>query len=137
MKRLVLDCSVTMAWCFEDEEDSSAESLLDDTRQATIHVPCVWTLEVANVLLVGERRGRLSEAKVKDLLNRIQQMPVEQEPAPDSQTVTRILSLARRYGLSAYDAAYLELAMRLGIPLATLDERLRKAADAAGVKSAL
>lgn len=137
MKQFVLDCSVTMAWCFEDETDPRVADLLRTLKQTRAHVPCVWMLEVANVLLVGERRARLTEADVSLFLSRVGQMPIEQEPIPDAQAVTRILALARRHRLSAYDAAYLELAMQLGLPLATLDGRLREAADAAGVKSAL
>lgn len=137
MSRFVLDCSVTMAWCFDDEEDARAEALLDDTRGSVICVPCIWALETANVLLVAERRGRLTEAKASALLSLIQRMPIQHEPVPDHGSVTRILSVARRYGLSAYDAAYLELAISLGLPLATLDDRLSQAAKAAGVELVL
>ena len=137
MKRFVLDCSVTMAWCFENEADPRADAVLNSMSNATACAPCVWGLEVANVLLVGERRKRLTEADVSAFLSRMQQMPIEQEPMPDMETINRVLALARRHGLSAYDAAYLELAMRLAIPLATLDARLQAAARTAGVKSAL
>ena len=137
MKRFVLDCSVTMAWCFENEADPRADAVLNSMSNATACVPCVWGLEVANVLLVGERRKRLTEADVSAFLSRMQKLPIEQEPMPDMETINRVLALARRHGLSAYDAAYLELAMRLAIPLATLDAKLQAAARTAGVKSAL
>jgi len=135
LKRFVLDCSVTMAWCFENEADPRADAVLNSMSKATACVPCLWGLEVANVLLVGERRGRLTEADVSAFASRMQQMPIEQEPTPDMETVNRVLALARHHGLSAYDAAYLELAMRLAIPLATLDAKLQAAARNAGVKS--
>jgi predicted nucleic acid-binding protein len=137
LKRFVLDCSVTMAWCFENEVDPRADALLDSMKNATACVPCLWALEVANVLLVGERRERLTEADVISFLSRLQQMPIEQEPAADPESIGRVLALARHHGLSAYDATYLEQAMRLGIPLATLDTRLQAAAQAAGVTLAL
>lgn len=137
MKQFVLDCSVTMAWCFDDEADPRVTALVRSIPDATVHVPCLWALEVANVLLVGERRGRLTEAKASVFLCRLEQMPIQQEPTADVETAGRILTIAREHDLSAYDAAYLELAMRLGLPLATLDERLRRAADAAGVELAL
>ena len=136
MKRFVLDCSVTMAWCFENEADPRADAVLNSMSNATACAPCVWGLEVANVLLVGERRGRLTEADVSAFASRMQQMPIEQDPAPDMEILNRVLALARHHGLSAYDAAYLELAMRLVIPLATLDAKLQAAAQAAGVKPA-
>lgn len=133
MNRFVLDCSVTMTWCYEDEADTRADRLLESMSSATACVPCLWALEVANVLLVGERMGRLTEADVSRFLSRIGELPIEQEPILDSERVNAIMSLARRYGLSAYDAAYLELAIRLDVPLATLDDKLRDAAQRAGV----
>lgn len=136
MNRFVLDCSVTMAWCFEDESDPRADALLDAMCSTTAYVPGVWALEVANVLLVAERRGRLSEADASAFVSRIQEMSIEEEPIPASEVLNKTLSLARRYGLSSYDAAYLELAMRLGIPLGTLDAKLAQAAESAGVKLA-
>ena len=136
MNRFVLDCSVTMAWCFEDEADPRADALLDAMPSATAYVPGVWALEVANVLLVAQRRGRLNEADATTFVSHIQEMSIEEEPVPASEVLNKILSLAGRYGLSAYDAAYLELAMRLRIPLATLDTKLAHAAEAAGVKLA-
>lgn len=137
MKRFVLDCSVTMAWCFENEADPRADAVLDSLSSAAASVPCLWGLEVANVLLVGERRGRLTEADVSAFVSRLQQMPIEQEPVPDFAAIARVLTVARDHELSAYDAAYLELAMRLGLPLATLDAQLQSAAADAGVKSAI
>lgn len=137
MRQFVLDCNVTMAWCFEDEEDQRAEALLNNIKPGAVHVPCVWMLEVANVFLVAERRGRLDEDRARELLDRITRLRVEQESIPDSSAIARILALARRYDLSAYDAAYLELAIRLDMPLATLDARLSAAAEKAGVKPAL
>ena len=137
MNRLVLDCSVTMAWCFENESDPRAEALLDAMSSSTAYVPGVWALEVANVLIVAERRGRLSEADADAFVSRIQEMSIEEEPIGACEVLNRMRSVAGRYGLSAYDAAYLELAMRLGIALGTLDAKLAQAAESAGVQLAL
>lgn len=137
MNRFVLDCSVAMSWCYEDKADARADLLLQSMSSAIACVPCVWALEVANVLLVGECRGRLTEADVSGFLTRVRAMSIEQEPALDSERANAVLSLARRYGLSAYDAAYLELAIRLDVPLATLDSKLLEAAKSAGVSLAL
>lgn len=137
MKRFVLDCSVTMAWCFENEADPRADALLGDMPDSAAYVPSIWGLEVANVLLVGERRGRLTEADASAFVTRIQEMSIALEPMLGPEALNRVLSLARRHGLSAYDASYLELAIRLEIPLATLDAKLREAAKSAGVKLAV
>lgn len=134
MKKFVLDCSVTMAWRFEDEADPRADAALDSLADATAYTPAIWGLEVANVLLVAERKGRLTEADVSEFISRLREMPIEQDPIPDLEIVNRIISLARNHGLSAYDGAYLELAMRLGAPLATLDAELAEAARSAGVR---
>jgi predicted nucleic acid-binding protein len=129
----VLDCSVTISWFFEDETDAYAESVEDSLTQATAFVPAIWRLEVANALLVGERRKRTTEAKVAGFLTLLGAMPI----ASDRETVIRAwqesLGLARAHNLSVYDASYLELALRRGLPLATLDKGLKAAAKAIGI----
>jgi predicted nucleic acid-binding protein len=128
----VLDGSVAVAWFFEDEANTYAESIEDSLEWARA-VPSLWPLEVANALLMGERRRRTTEAKVTQYVRLLQALPVEVEEQDFARAFEGVLSPARIYGLSAYDAAYLEVAMRRELPLATLDRRLREAAAAAGV----
>ena len=133
VRTFVLDVSVTMAWFFTDETDAYAEAVEDSLAHAGAIVPTLWPLEVANTLVVGERRKRSTEAQAATWLSYVRALPI----TLDDETATRAwgdtLNLARTHQLSAYDAAYLELAMRDGLPLATLDERLAKAAGAVGV----
>jgi predicted nucleic acid-binding protein len=129
----VLDGSVTLAWFFEDEADAYAEAVQDSLETAVAVVPSLWPLEVANALVVGERRRRTTEAKANAFLALLQALPV----TIDDETATRAwrdsLPLARAHQLSVYDATYLELALRRDLPLATLDKNLKAAASAAGV----
>jgi predicted nucleic acid-binding protein len=130
----VLDCSVTVSWFFEDEADAYAEAVEDSLASATAVVPALWHLEVANVLLVGERRKRTTTAKVTQFLTVLRILPITTDDETVSQAWTNTLNLARTHDLSVYDAAYLELAIRRALPLATLDDRLKDAAKAAGVE---
>lgn len=131
MTDFVLDCSVTMAWCFEDETDRYSETVLAALDGASAIVPSLWPLEVANVLLVAERRGRLRPEDGRQFLGLLAGLPITVDTmAPDTR---EILSLARTHRLSAYDAAYLDLAARHRLPLATRDRTLRAAARAARV----
>ena len=131
--RFVIDTSTVMAWCFEDETSQEADAVLDELRMSEALVPAVWPLEVANVLLVAERRGRLERAETAHFLSLLSSLPIAVESAPPTRALGEVLALARDMDLSSYDAAYLDLAMREGIPLATLDERLRTAADRVGI----
>ncbi len=128
---VVLDASMALSWCFEDEWTGRSDSVLETVRQDGAVVPPLWDLELANVLVGAERRGRTSRADTERLVSLLQQLPIEMsEHDPD---VTDVVAAARDYGLTAYDACYLVLAMRSGLPLATLDERLADAAGRAGV----
>jgi len=131
---LVIDASVAMNWCYPDEQSDYAYSVLDELNRRNGVVPGLWALEIANALLIGERRYRLSAADVLRFLKLVKELAL----SVDSQTAQRALSdalpLARQHGLSVYDAAYLELAMREGLALATLDKKLSQAAAAAGVR---
>lgn len=129
----VLDGSVTMAWFFEDETDAYAEVVQDALLSATAMVPSLWPLEVANALLVGERRKRTTEAKVTQFLALLLTLPIVVEETTTALAWSDVVQLARLHKLSAYDAAYLELAVRRGLPLASLDARLKAAAAAVGV----
>lgn len=128
----VVDASVTLAWCFEDEATPETEAILDLLAEETAVVPALWELEVANVLLLGERRGRLTEAQSARFMALLQQLPILVDAA--NADMTNVLGTGRRHMLTAYDAAYLVLAQREGLPLATLDARLREAAEAVGVE---
>ena len=129
----VLDGSITLAWAFEDETDAYAEAVADGLANVPAMVPAVWPLEVANALLMGERRQRITAAKVAQFLALLQTLPI----AVDDETALRAwqdtLHLARLHHLTVYDATYLELAVRLGLPLGSLDDKLKAAATAAGV----
>lgn len=130
----VLDCSVAATWCFEDEVSAYAEAVLDRLNRASAVVPSLWRLETANVLVIAERRGRLTRAKAMQLAEVLLSLPVILDSECVSRGLDSVLDLARDYGLTTYDAAYLELALRLNLPLATLDQPLIKAARAAGVE---
>lgn len=133
MNRFVLDCSVVMAWCFEDEEDRYSDTVLDLLSASEAVVPSLWTLEIANVLLAGERRKRLTKADSFRFINLLRELPITVDQETTDHALSETISIGREQGLSSYDATYLELAMREGIALATRDEGLRKAARKCGV----
>lgn len=131
MTGIVLDASMAMSWCFEDEWTPESDRVLQMVRDNGSLVPPLWDLEVANVLWVAERRGRTSRANTERLLSLLQQLPIEvTDNDPDARDIA---AAARDYGLSAYDACYLVIAMRTNWPLATLDTKLTAAASQAGV----
>jgi predicted nucleic acid-binding protein len=123
-----------MAWCFEDERDDLAEGVLDTLGETEVWVPALWPLEVANVLLVAERRGRLTAAGTSRFLELLAGLPIRVEAGTHELAFGSILFRGREVGLSAYDAAYLDLAARLGASLATRDRRLRQACRTSGVE---
>lgn len=129
----VVDASVTMGWCFEDENEAYSDAVLARLAEDEAIVPSIWLLEVANVILVAERRHRLTPAQATRFLELIGSLPISVDDATDVRSIWPILDLGRAHNLSSYDAAYLELALREGVPLATLDERLIRAARQAGV----
>ena len=128
---LVIDTSVTMAWCFEDEATDATEAVLDSLHEDEAVVPSLWQLEVANVMLVAERRKRINEAQATRFIDVLARLPIRIDTAPTDPTA--ILAAGRHHGLSAFDAAYLVLAERLGVQLATLDDKLATACSFAGV----
>ncbi len=123
-----------MAWCFEDEAAGYADRVLKKLATREAVVPAIWPLEVANVLLVGERRKRLTKADSSRFLELLQGLPITIDVQATSRAFGDIMSVARSLTISAYDAAYVELAMREGLHLATLDGSLGKAALKLGVK---
>ncbi len=116
-KNFVLDGSVTMVWGFEDEADEYAEAILERMPDFQAHVPSLWPLEVANALLVGERRCRITSAETARFLAILGAFPITVDDQTVAHAWTDTLHLARAHNLSSYDAAYLELAIRLGLPL--------------------
>ena len=134
----VLDNSVTMRWFFGDgkpQELVYAGKVLDAMKNARARVPATWGLEVANVIAKAEAKGWVTEARSEAFLEMLEGVDIEVDAATFTHALSHTLQLARRYKLSSYDASYLELALRLGLPLSTLDEDLQKAAKKAGVKT--
>ena len=126
--RFVIDNSVVMSWCFEDEGNIYPEAVLESLEAGEAFVPAIWPLEVGNVLLVAERQKRLSQASVVRFLDLLGGLPIAVEQETPERMLKEILSLDREHRLSTYDASYLDLAMRLDLPLSTLDASLVKAA---------
>jgi predicted nucleic acid-binding protein len=126
--RFVIDNSVVMSWCFEDEGNNYAEAVLESLETREALVPAIWPLEVGNVLLVAERKKRLNYSSSVRFLGLLGGLPISVEQEPPDRMLKEILSLAREHKLSTYDASYLDLAMRLDLPLSTLDTSLLKAA---------
>lgn len=131
---IVIDACVTMAWCFNDEATEKSESVLDTVRAEGAWVPALWRLEVANVLRQAERRSRISLSDSSRRLELLAALPVSVDTETNKHAFGAILNLARDCTLTVYDAAYLELAIRLGLPLASSDKMLLAAARKCGVK---
>ena len=131
---LVLDCSTTLAWVYADETTAPVRQVFDLVSQGGTWVPALWRLEVANVLEMSTRRGRHDAAFRDATLADLAQLPIQVDGETDSHTWGETLRLAERHKLTLYDAAYLELAQRRGLPLATLDRHLRRAAGAEKVR---
>lgn len=129
----ILDASLVLAGVMPDETSERADSLLERLRQERAIVPCVWSLEVANALVIAERRHRISREQSDRIVQVMLELPIEVEVGLPVHDLTVAVNLARDLGLSAYHASYLELARRLGLPLATLDAQLRDGAAAIGV----
>ena len=135
----VLDASVTMCWLFRDgqpvERAYAMKVLSAMKKEETVAlVPATWGLEVSNVVAKAEMKGLVSEAQSEAFLEMLESVDIAPDSATLSKSLSDTLQIARRYRLSSYDASYLELAMRSGLPLATLDQDLHKAASKAGVK---
>ncbi len=131
--RFVLDGSLTLAWHFADEASPYADAVALELAARAAVVPSLWRLEVASALIVGERRKRGDEAQTTRFLARLEQLPIVIDDQTDAQAWSQTIRLARSHKLSVYDAAYLEIALRQGLPLASLDVQLNAAAAAAAV----
>jgi predicted nucleic acid-binding protein len=137
MSVFVLDNSVSMRWLLRSNkpvDQKYAESVLLSLTNAEAHVPDLWRLEATNVLLSAERRGELMAAELEGFISQLESLPIIIDPQTSNQAFSRTLALAKAYKLSSYDAAYLEIAVREGLPLATLDKDLRRAAKKAEVE---
>ena len=133
MSGLVLDCSVAVTWCFEDEADADTDAVLDLVQEEGATVPGLFALEVANVLVQAERRGRLTAGAVAARVALIESLPIAVDQDTAAKALRETLAMARQERLTTYDAAYLELACRLSVPLATRDGDLRRSAHKLGV----
>jgi predicted nucleic acid-binding protein len=130
---LVIDSSAALSWCFEDEASPESDALFERVRDQGALVPGLWHLEVANLLLQAEKRGRITTGDVATRLELIAELPIATDTETTARAWREILALARAQGLTTYDAAYLELAIRRGLPLQTKDEALIAAAERSGV----
>ena len=124
----VIDNSVVMTWCFKDGISQYADYILDRLEDSAGFVPSMWPLEVCNVLLVAERKKRIGEAGSTRFIALLTELPIIVEQEPPERMIKEIFALARKHKLSSYDASYLDLAMRKGLPIATLDKSLLLAA---------
>lgn len=131
--RFVIDNSIVMTWCFSDETNSYADEVLNHLSEAVAFVPAIWPLEVVNVLLVAERKNRIQIMDSLRFLHLLSQLPITVDRAWTERIMKDLLALGRENDLSSYDAAYLELAIRLGLPIASTDQKLVYAAQKTGI----
>lgn len=129
----VLDASMALAWCFPDERAPRPKSVMDALAMTRAFVPSLWPLEIANALLIGERRGRSTQADTGNWIAFLKALPISIDLETHDRVWTDALNLGRLWNLSVHDASYLELALRGGCPLATLDCRLQAVANSVGV----
>ena len=133
MTGFVLDASVALSWCFKDETTPARLALLQRLGSEHAAVPAIWPLEVSNILASAERRKRIDAAGIGEFLALIESLDIRVDGETAGRGLTEILALARREGLTSYDAAYLDLAIHDGLPLATGDRALTDAAARCGV----
>jgi predicted nucleic acid-binding protein len=133
MAAFVLDCSVALAWFLPGERSAATEALLDQVTEAGAMVPAPWRLEVGNVLLIAERKGRITRTHRLTALAALRHLSIRTDPETDANAWSGTLELAMEHALTLYDAAYLELGLRTGLAIATLDQALAEAARAVGI----
>ena len=130
MNRFVLDCSITLSWFFEDEQTEDSDRVRRAIELGSeIVVPSIWPLEIINGLVVAERRKRITNYQLNGYIERIRLLPIHIDTIQLDRTLTEVLKLAEKHTLSSYDASYLELSVRNSLPIATLDRKLRSAAE--------
>jgi predicted nucleic acid-binding protein len=130
---LVLDVSLSCAWCFADEASDAGWAILSRLQTSEAHVPSLWLWDTANVLIQAERRERITAAAIRTFLGLLEALPIHIDHAGTATIWHDTLALARAHRLTSNDAAYLELALRLGLPLASRDQALQAAARSEGV----
>jgi predicted nucleic acid-binding protein len=123
----VLDCSVTLSWLLPDERVAATDALVDELERTTAVAPAIWPYEVANALLLAQRRARIDDDDMTLLRRALAALPIEVEAVASNHVLSAVSDLGRRLDITSYDAAYVELAVRRRLSLATLDARLRKA----------
>jgi predicted nucleic acid-binding protein len=123
----VLDCSVTLAWLLPDEDGAAVDALAEELARTTAVVPAIWPYEVVNALQVAQRRARIGDDDLIRVWSALAALPIDIEAVAKDHAFSAVAHLGRRLGITCYDAAYVELAERRKLPLATLDARLRKA----------
>ena len=131
----VLDASMTLAWVFPDEATEATDRLLESLLERQAYAPGLWPIEVANAFLAATRRGRLDASRWPWIRHSLDALPIAVEPVDPARVGSAVLELAHDRKISVYDAMYLELALRMRLPLATLDRRLAEEALAAGVEA--
>lgn len=129
----ILDCSITMTWCFYDEATTHTDALLESLNNSCAWVPIIWPLEVANVLWASERSNKIKQADAVQFKLLLMKLPIQLDETTTRQIFENIADIARAQDITIYDASYLELAIRKGLALATLDKQLIKAAKRVGV----
>jgi predicted nucleic acid-binding protein len=129
----VLDCSITMTWAFGDEETSASSSVLDRLESEVAVVPAHWFLEVTSVLAMAEKRKRITATKSTEFLALLSTLDIQTDTETADRAFAHLLPLCRSHSLTSYDAAYLELAIRRHLPLASLDDDLRRSAKKLGI----
>jgi len=129
----VVDCSVTITWCFEDERTAATDALLDRLSSEAAVVPQLWTVEVTNAMVIAERRGRVSVAQTTLFIDALLSLPIV-VAISDAELMPQVVAVARAHNLSAYDSAYVVLALNSGLPLATLDKAIIAAGKQLGLQ---
>ena len=134
MTGIVIDASMALAWCFPDEASGYADGVLVALEGHAILVPALWPIDITNAVLTAERRKRVRQSEVRRFVELLNGLTVIMDSQSVAESLGNIFPIAREYGLSAYDAAYLDVAVRYGAPLATLDSTLQKAGRKAGIE---
>ena len=130
----VLDCSIAMAWLFHDEATPKTAALLNRLVTETALVPSWWFIEITNVLALAERKGRITPAQSDAFVANLGKLGIERDDEAPDRAFTHLLALCRTHGLTSYDAIYLDLAVRRSLPLATLDQDLRRTGEKLGLR---
>jgi len=130
----VVDCSIAMAWLFHDEATPKTAALLNRLATETALVPAWWFIEITNVLAMAEGKGRITATQSEAFIADLGKLGIERDDEAPDRAFTHLLTLCRTHRLTSYDAIYLDLAVRRNLPLATLDDDLRKTANKVGVR---